>query len=97
MLAGITEKIQFTDRKWQDKQMLLTVLDHEQGQLLEATGYCLKHEIYYTGRHTQTKLGYPKGWGEGRKSCLADLICLLCKARPLKKDSILRKPATGTA
>lgn len=68
VLAGIAVMIQFIDGKWQDKQMLLTVLDHERSQLLEATGYCLKHEIYYTGQHTQTKLGYPKGRGVGQQT-----------------------------
>lgn len=76
MLAGIAVTIQFVDRKWQDKQMLLAGLDHERGQLLEATGYCLRHEIYYTGRHTQTKLGYPKGRGQGGKPCLVWAVCL---------------------
>lgn len=58
--------------------MLSTVLDFEGGQLLEATGYCLKCEIYYTGQHTQEKLGDPEGRRREGAAIMPGLFMCTC-------------------
>lgn len=59
--------------------MLSAVPESEGGQLLEATGYCLKCEIYCAGQHTREKLGDPEGRRRAAIAIMPGLfVCALC-------------------